>query len=285
MSSDFPTKTIGIVGLGLIGGSFAKAYKKYSDYRVLGYNRTQSTAQQALEDGTLDGLLTEENISECDLLLLALYPGAIISFLKEHAPRIKKTAIVMDGGGTKRDICRDCQPIAHEYGFTFVGGHPMAGKKYSGYEYCTADLFHNASMVVVPENLEDTALIDRVKELLAPCDFGQITVCDAEKHDKMIAFTSQMAHLVSNAYIKSPTAREHKGFSAGSYKDMTRVAWLNETMWTELFLENRDNLIQELDYIMGFLAEYREALAEQNADRLWQLLHEGKVCKEEVDGI
>lgn len=284
MSSDFQIHTVGIVGLGLIGASFAKAYKENSDYRILGYDIDSSINHFAVIDGTLDAILTEDNISDCDLILLALYPAAIIDYLKKHADKIKKTALVMDCGGTKRDICRECQKIAHEYGFTFVGGHPMAGKKYSGYKYSTGKLFKNASMVIVPEHTNDIAFLNNIKEILAPCDFGRVTVCSAEKHDQMIAFTSQMAHLVSNAYIKSPTAKEHKGFSAGSYKDMTRVAWLNETMWTELFLENKDNLIQELDYIIGFLSEYRNALSESDAELLWQLLHEGKVSKEEVDG-
>lgn len=284
MSSDFCIQTVGVVGLGLIGGSFAKAYKENSGCRILGYDIDSTVNHFAIMDGSLDSILTKENISECDLIILAMYPSAIITYLQEMADRIKKTALVIDCGGTKRDICRECQKIAHENGFTFVGGHPMAGKKYSGYKYSSGKLFKNASMVIVPEQTNDIGFLDSIKNVLAPCDFANITVCDAEKHDQMIAFTSQMAHLVSNAYIKSPTAKEHKGFSAGSYKDMTRVAWLNETMWTELFLENKDNLIKELDYIMGFLAEYRDALAENDADRLWQLLHQGKLCKEEVDG-
>ena len=284
MSSDFHIQTVGIVGLGLIGASFAKAFRENSNYKILGYDIDSSINHFAVLDGTLDAILTEDRISECDFLLLAMYPKAIISYLKEHAGKIKKTALVMDCGGTKQDICRECQAVAHEYGFTFVGGHPMAGKKYSGYKYSSGKLFKNASMVIVPEHTDDISFLDHIKQVLAPCEFGRITVCSAEKHDEMIAFTSQMAHLVSNAYIKSPTAKEHKGFSAGSYKDMTRVAWLNETMWTELFLENKDNLVKELDYIIGFLSEYRNALANENAEELWRLLHEGKICKEEVDG-
>ena len=284
MSSDFKCKKVGIVGLGLIGGSFAKAYKENSEAEVYGFDKDLTIMEFAKLEGTLNGYLDNKMLGECELIILALYPQAIIDYLTEHAPYISKDAVVIDCGGTKRLICDKCQKIAKEYGFTFVGGHPMAGKKYSGYKYSTAKLFHNSSMIIVPEKTDDIVFLDSIKKLFSPCDFGRITVCSAEKHDKMIAFTSQMAHLVSNAYIKSPTANEHKGFSAGSYKDMTRVAWLNETMWTELFLENRDNLLIELDYIMKFLGEYKTALENNDPDTLWQLLHEGKICKERVDG-
>ena len=291
-------KTVGVVGLGLIGGSFAKAYKAYSDVRVLGYNRSRRTTQLAILEGTLDGALLLEGdeqpdnssvitgtLEECDLVIIALYNQAIIDFVKNNATHFKKGALVIDAGGLKRRICRECFPVAKENGFFFAGGHPMAGMKFSGYKYSTKSLFKDASMIVVPEELENTDLVDRYRDALAPCHFGEITVCSADKHDKMIAFTSEMPHIVSNAFIKSPTAKEHDGFSAGSYKDLTRVAWLNEDMWTEIFLENKDNLIFELDTIINFLEEYKTALKSDDAKLLHDILHDGKLAKEEVDGI
>lgn len=278
-------KTVGIIGLGLIGASFAKAYKQNSSCRVLAYNRTRETAEKALAEGVIDVIMDESNIHECDLIIPSLYPDAIIEIIKRFAPNIKKGALVVDAGGLKRKICNELWPIAKEYGFTFVGGHPMAGKKFSGYEYSTGDLYRDSSMIVVPEKYNNSALNERLAKAFLPCRIGMLTVTTAEKHDAMIAFTSEMPHIVSNAFIKSPTAREHDGFSAGSYKDLTRVAWLNETMWTEIFLENRDNIIKELDYMQQHLAEYKEALVAGDSERLWQLLHEGKVAKEEVDGI
>ena len=160
----------------------------------------------------------------------------------------------------------------------------MAGTQYSGFGHARANLYHNAPMVIVPPDFDNIELLARAQELLRPAGFGSYSVTTAEKHDEMIAFTSQMAHLVSNAYIKSPTARAHKGFSAGSYKDMTRVAWLNAPMWSELFLENRDNMLHELDCLMDRLMEYRAAIAEDDAAALTQLLEDGKKRKEEVDG-
>ena len=193
--------------------------------------------------------------------------------------------MIIDACGTKRLVCEKCFKIAEENGLLFVGCHPMAGTKFSGMTHSRGDMYFGAPMVVVPPRFDDMFLLDRVKDLLSPCGFGSYHLSHADEHDKMIAFTSQMAHLVSNAYIKSPSARNHKGFSAGSYKDMTRVAWLNPTMWTQLFLENKDNLIFEIDHLQEELAKYRKALVEDDFDGLRDLLDEGRKIKEEVDGI
>ena len=275
---------VGIVGLGLIGGSFAKAYHA-AGWEVLAMNRSRSVLEFAKLSGDVNGELTCDNISSCDLVLLTIYPEACITALRELAPYICEKPLVIDCCGTKRVVCEACFPVADEYGFTFVGGHQMAGKKFSGYEYSTGDLYRDSSMIVVPEDTTDSAMNERLAKAFLPCRIGMLTVTTAEKHDAMIAFTSEMPHIISNAFIKSPTAREHDGFSAGSYKDLTRVAWLNETMWTEIFLENRDNIIKEIDYIQKHLADYKAALEKGDAQELWNLLHEGKIAKEEVDGI
>ena len=275
--------TVGIVGLGLIGGSFAKAYHE-AGATVLAWNRSRSVLDFAIMSGAVDAELTEDNIAACDLVLIALYPEATIEWFRRMAPHIGAHPVVLDCGGTKRTICAACFPIAKEHGVTFLGGHPMAGTQYSGFGHARANLYHNAPMVIVPPAFDNIELLSRVQELLRPAGFGSYSVTTAEKHDEMIAFTSQMAHLVSNAYIKSPTARAHKGFSAGSYKDMTRVAWLNAPMWSELFLENRDNMLHELDMFMTHLGEYRDAMARDDLPALTRLLDEGRRRKEEVDG-
>ena len=192
--------------------------------------------------------------------------------------------MVIDCCGTKRVVCAACFPAAKKYAVTYLGGHPMAGTHNSGFKYARANLFSGAPMVLVPPDFGDIELLGRVKELLAPAGFGRVSVTTAEEHDRMIAFTSQLAHVVSSAYIKSPAATQHNGFSAGSYKDMTRVAWLNPTMWAELFLENGDFLTSELDTIIHHLTEYRQAIAEGDRERLVALLDEGRRRKEEVDG-
>ena len=275
--------TVGIVGLGLIGGSFAKAYHEAGE-TVLACNRTEDTLRFAMLSGAVDGELTEENIGSCDLVIIAVFPEAAEAFLKRMAPHIGKKPVVIDACGTKRKICSMCFPIAEEYGFTYLGGHPMAGTHKSGFKYAMANLFHNAPMVIVPPSFDDIELLDRVKTLLAPVGFGSISVTTAEKHDELIAFTSQMPHIISNAYIKSRTAAAHKGFSAGCYKDLTRVAWLNPKLWAELFLENRDCILNELDWFIAALEQYRDAVKNDDFETLEKLLDDGRRRKEEVDG-
>lgn len=275
--------TVGIVGLGLIGGSFAKAYKE-AGHRVLAWNRSRSVLDFALMAGDADAALTEDNISDCDLVLLCIYPQAAIDWLTVMAPHVGKKPVVIDCCGTKRVVCAACFKLAEEYGFTYLGGHPMAGTHNSGLKYARANLYHGAPMVIVPPVFDDIELLDRVKTLLAPAGFGRFSATTAEKHDAMIAFTSQMAHVVSNAYVKSPTAASHKGFSAGSYKDLTRVAWLNAPMWAELFMENKDYLLDELNILIDNLNAYKSAMENDDQEELTRLLEDGKRRKEEVDG-
>ncbi len=276
--------TVGIAGLGLIGGSLAKAYKRNAGATVYGFNRSRQVTEIAKISGAIDGELSADTIRECDLILIALYPEATISYLEEIAPLVPKSALVMDCCGTKRRVCAAGFALARKYGFTFAGGHPMAGTHRSGFAASSEKLFEGACMVAVPEADDDIALLDRIKRLVQPAGFSSVSITTAEKHDEIIAFTSQMAHVVSNAFIKSPTAGRHKGFSAGSYRDLTRVAWLDPDMWTALFLENSDNLLRELDIFIRSLSEYRTALAEGDAARLRGLLDEGRRRKHEVDG-
>lgn len=274
---------VGILGLGLIGGSLARAYA-VAGHTVYAKNRSESILSFAMLSGAVHGKLDEETIPQCDLILLAIYPAGCSQWLEENAPLIRKDTLVLDCCGIKRDVCSRCFPLSEKYGFTFVGGHPMAGSQFSGFKYSRADMYKGAPMVLVPPRYDDIELLQRVKEALAPCEFGMYSVTNAEDHDKMIAFTSQMPHVLSNAFIKSPTARNHKGFSAGSYKDLTRVAWLNAPMWSELFLENRENLLFELNTYIDSLTAYRDALENRDESALTALLEEGKRCKEEVDG-
>ena len=274
---------VGILGLGLIGGSMARAYA-LEGHSVYAADTDQSALSFAILSGAVQGILDSTTIPSCDLILLAIYPEGSGNWLEENAHCISHGTLVMDLCGIKSEICSRCFPIARKYGFTYAGGHPMAGSQFSGFKYSRADLFVGAPMVLVPEVNNDIFLLQKIKDLLSPCGFGFFSVTTAREHDEMIAFTSQMPHLLSNAFIKSPTALNHKGFSAGSYRDFTRVAWLNSKMWAELFLSNRENLLSELDLFMDHLQEYRQALAEPDPDRLEELLEEGHQIKKEVDG-
>lgn len=275
--------TVGILGLGLIGGSLARAYAK-AEHKVFAKEHNSNIFSFAQLAGVVDGELSEETVPSCDLILLCVYTDSSAKWLEENAPFISGEALVIDCCGVKEEICRRCFPVAERYGFTFVGGHPMAGSHHSGFKYSRSNLFQGAPMVLVPPRFDDIDLLERCKEALKPCCFGSFSVTTAAEHDKMIAFTSQMPHIVSNAYIKSPTARKHKGFSAGSYKDLTRVAWLNPEMWAELFLTNRENILEELDQYINSLQMYRTAIEDKDEEKLIALLDEGRRRKEEVDG-
>jgi len=275
--------TVGIVGLGLMGGSFAKAYCE-AGHRVLAYNRSSATLDAAIISGIAEGELNEETIGQCDLIIIALYPRATIEYLQRMAKHIQPHTVVVDTCGIKRQVCDACFPIAEANGFTFVGGHPMAGTQFSGFKYSRASMYKDAAMILVPPENAEPMLLANVEKMLAPCRFGRMTVTTAENHDRMIAFSSQMAHVVSNAFVKSPSARQHKGYSAGSYKDMTRVAWLNPEMWTELFMDNADFLTEEIDTIIANITEYRDAIKAGDRGKLRELLAEGRDRKEEIDG-
>ncbi len=273
---------IGIIGLGLIGGSFAKAWK-LAGYTVFGHDTDTGTEQFAKLGHAIDESLNDTNISECDCILLAQYPAGAAEFLDTCSSKIKKGALVVDCTGVKRNICMHGFQAASTHDFHFIGGHPMAGLQFSGLKYASAALFQNACMILVPKPDEDVFVLKRANDLMHDAGFSSVTVTTPEEHDKRIAFTSQLAHVVSNAYVKSPNAAHHKGFSAGSYRDLTRVAYLNETMWSELFLENRDNLGEEIDALISSLLQYREALRNNDRERLTELLKEGRLCKERID--
>ncbi len=274
---------VGILGLGLIGGSMARAYAK-AGHTVFAAEKDETILSFAQLAGAVHGQLDRDTVAKCDLLLLAIYPDGCIQWLEANASLISPRALVMDLCGVKEEICRQCFPLAEKYGFTFIGAHPMAGSHHSGFKYSRSNLFQGAPMVLVPHRFDDMQLLDRAKEALSACNFGTFSVCTAQEHDKRIAFTSQMPHVLSNAFIKSPTALSHSGFSAGSYKDLTRVAWLNPQMWAELCMENRENMLLELDTYIESLEAYRKALQQRDMAELVALLDEGKKRKEEVDG-
>lgn len=274
---------VGILGLGLIGGSLARAYTK-AGHTVYANEQDDNILSFAKLAGAVNGILDENTLPCCDLILLAVFADGSARWLEENGKYIAQSALVIDCCGIKRSICERCFSVADKYGFTFIGGHPMAGSHKSGFKFSRSNLFQGAPMVLVPPRFDDPELFQRIKDALEPCNFGSFSITTAQEHDKMIAFTSQMPHILSNAYIKSPTATQHKGFSAGSYKDLTRVAWLNPQMWAELFLSNKENVLFELDTYIENLLKYKDALINEDETTLIKLLDEGRKRKEEVDG-
>lgn len=275
---------IAIVGLGLIGGSAARALKAYTSHNVYGEDKNKQTELYACSCGAIDAILTEERLSACDIVFLALYPQAAVSYLRAHASYIKKDAIVVDFCGVKRAVFSAMHDLAQEFGFTYIGGHPMAGREYSGFSYASEDLFSNASMILTPPDDVSAKQLSILYPLFSQMRFQHIQLSTPEEHDHIIAYTSQLAHVLSSAYVKSPSALVHKGFSAGSFRDMTRVARLNETMWTELFLENADYLSEEIEGLAQRLLLYADAIKKKDTCTLHALLKEGRIRKEEVEG-
>ena len=275
---------IGIVGLGLIGGSLAKALKYNTEHEVLGTDIDRGVLLKAKLLGAVDDELLPEQLSSCDLVITALYPQDTLDYITQHAQSFKKGAIVMDCCGVKRVICETLWQCAKENGFLFYGTHPMAGLHFSGFAYSDVHMFSNASMILLPPDNADINDLANLKHLFLSIGFTNIQISTPEEHDRIIAYTSQLAHVVSNAYVKSPQAQVHNGFSAGSYKDLTRVAKLNADMWTELFLDNVDNLTEELDGLIENLQQYSRALHEKDAKTLHALLKAGSDRKEKIDG-
>ena len=273
-----------IVGLGLIGGSMAKAIKRAGGHEVFGYDRDEAVMAMAEEEGLIHRL-TGESLSECELLLIALYPKAAVDFVKDNINDIPEGMIIVDLCGVKRAVMDPMLEVIKRRGFNYIGGHPMAGTESSGYGSSREDLFDGASMILVESECADKKSTEKAEKFFLELGFSNITRTGKNEHDRIIAFTSQLAHVVSSAYIKSPTALEHFGFSAGSYKDLTRVAKLNETMWTELFLDNAEYLSEEIEGIIERLKEYDKAITSGDREGLKELLKAGREMKEGIDRV
>lgn len=277
-------KTIGVVGLGLIGASLSAALKK-AGYTVLGTDKDKTTMDFAAIAGTIDEPLKDESIEACGIIFIAIGLDQAIGWLKEKSKFISPDSLVVDCCGVKKRICEVGRDLSHEYGFSFIGGHPMAGKQVGGYKNSSSELFKDAVFCLVPEDGNDIRLLVKAKNILKDAGFTGFILMSKEEHDKAIAFTSQMAHLVSNAYIKSDMAEVGSGaaLTGGAFRDMTRVAYLDEDMWTELFMENRENLLCELKGFMDELERYRNAIEKGDEEALSLLLKEGKERKRALE--
>ena len=272
---------IAVIGLGIIGGSFCKAIKKHTDHTVMGINRTPAVAEQALRDGSIDVIGTKETLKEADVIFLCMYPQACVDFIKEYGKYIKKGTLVTDSSGIKRAICPELKKLSEEFGFIFVGSHPMAGKEKNGYGVSEAELFEGASFIITPCGA-DPEYGKKLAELALSIGFGQIKITTPEEHDRMIAFTSQLPHVLACAYVLSPCCPNHEGFSAGSYRDVSRVANINSKLWTELFLENREPLTQELDIFINNITSIKNAIENEDKQTLEDLLEQGHLIKQSL---
>ena len=276
---------IGIIGLGLIGGSLGRAISTKTSHKVYGLALHDSTMIKAELCGAIQERLTKDNAKELDMLIITLYPRAIEESLEEWAPLLKKGCIVIDCGGTKRSICEKMKHLHYLYpDLIFAGGHPMAGREFSGFSHSQASLFEKATMLIVPIKTPLDALV-KIKEFALELGFEGLVITTPQEHDEMISFTSQLAHIVSSSYIKNPLDTTHYGFSAGSFRDMTRVAKLNPQMWSELMLENRDYLVPQIENLQENLEAFKKALDNNDKETLEKLLDDGRIAKEEVESL
>ena len=274
---------IGIIGLGLIGGSMAMSIRKHTEHTVFGYDIDPQVMLRAKAVEAIHDDLTGDMLPGMDIVLVALFPQLCADWIIAHADAFGPRALVIDCAGIKRCVCGQVEPVAARYSWTYIGGHPMAGREFSGFASARANLFENASMILCPAPEVGIEQREAAKAFFLEAGFKMVRFCTPEAHDQMIAYTSQLAHVVSGAYIKNPLAPSHKGFSAGSFLDMTRVARMNEVMWTELFLENNDLLLPAVDDLIMRLNQYRDALASADPQKLMPVLREGRECKEALD--
>jgi prephenate dehydrogenase len=270
---------IAVIGLGIIGGSFCKAIKKYTNHYVIGINRTTSTAQKALECGAIDEIGTPENLEKADLIILCMFPKADIEFIESNGKYIKQGTIVTDASGIKQEICPELCRLSEKFGFIFIGSHPMAGKETNGFDVSDADLYKGASYIITPCGAKQK-YVDILADFAASIGFGTIKISTPEEHDRMIAFTSQLPHVLACAYVLSPCCPNHNGFSAGSYRDVSRVANINSQLWSELFLENKEPLVNELDVLIENITKIKNAINSENKDELTNILEQSHKIKQ-----
>lgn len=270
-----------ICGLGLIGASLAKTLKKNTNHTVLGWNRTESVTEKALRDKAIDktGAL-EDLMKEADITFINFYPDAIVPFILEHKDCFKKDSIVTDSCGVKTKICREIEK--HDLPFYFIGAHPMAGREVSGYDNSLDNLYENASFICTPSEATPRNKTDALVGLAQQMGFARTVVTNPEHHDEMIAFTSQIAHVLACSYVLSPLAPMHSGYSAGSYRDVSRVARINAEMWTQLFLDNKEPLVREIDDLVSNLMKFKYNIVNEDGNALEELMKEGNRIKEEI---
>jgi prephenate dehydrogenase len=265
-----------IVWLGLIGGSLAKAIKKHTEHTVIGIENNKDVAALALSQGAVD--VIADTPAGADLTFVCLYPEQTVGFIK--SADFKRGSTVADVCGVKKYIIENAEADLSQRGVNFVGTHPMAGREFSGFEYSTETLWNGASFIIAETDNSNIRSFNIIEDLPNIIGFTVVEKTTPDIHDRVIAYTSQLAHIVSSAYIKSPSQKNQEGFSAGSYKDLTRVAKLNADMWTPLFLSNKEALSNEIGEIITHLNEYKNAIDGDEYETLHKLLVDGTVIKE-----
>lgn len=274
---------IAIFGLGLIGGSIGRSIIKNTDNVVYGYDVDSESLIKAKLLKAINYTLKEEDYDKMDMVIVATNPKIAIDIINEVSPKLKDGAVVVDCCGNKRIVVDEMRRLAKKYPkIKYYGGHPMAGREFSGISHSTSNLLDRAFFILVTVN-GDIVTTANLKAFWLSLGCLNVVITDSETHDEIISYTSQLAHVVSSAYIKNPLSQKHVGYSAGSFRDMTRVAKLNPTMWAELMIENRDNLVWQIDDLIKNLQEYKTAIDNGDEEGLKLLLQQGNDLKESAE--
>lgn len=271
---------VAVIGLGIMGGSIAKALKKTDKYYVIGYNRTEEITKRALSDGAIDEIWDGVSPIDADITVLAVNPIVTFNLFETLPALLNKGSILTDICGVKAEVVKMGEAVCKDKGIFFIGGHPMAGRERSGYDYSTEDLFFNRSYIFTETQNTDKEALNKLSTMALDIGCSDVTITSPEYHDKMIAYTSQIPHILAGAYMNSPTSATHKGYSAGSYHDVSRVASVDENLWSQLFLSNKDNLLYEIDILIRNLQDYKEAVARNDQSRLSGIIKTGRILKE-----
>ncbi|AMB99864.1 hypothetical protein AWM75_07745 [Aerococcus urinaehominis] len=263
---------IAIVGLGVIGGSFAKALAAQDKFpvEVMGIDHNLATLQRAQADGVISrGEARNQTIlQEADLVIITLYPFDLVDFIRSHQDEFKAGAIITDATGVKGAMVEEVWQLLPA-GLDFIAGHPMAGKENQGYDYADGTVYQDANYLLMPDDRNDPAHVQALTELIYSLGFKRVSQVSAHQHDAMIAYTSQLCHVLSVALINADQNQaETIRYVGDSYRDLTRIAKINGELWTQLFVTNKDQLLPVIDAFAEQLQGIRQALADDDYAQL-----------------
>ena len=263
---------IGIIGLGLMGASFAKRLSPQKDKTIYGIDQNEQTIQTALElniikEGSTD---PDKLIKKCNLIILALYPTMIKPWIVENQQYLGSGTILMDISGVKTNIVEPVQAILRE-DLELISIHPMCGRESRGIDFAQADIFDNANYIIVPTNKNTPTAIEAAKQLGKDLRVKNISILSCEEHDRMIGFLSQLTHVIAVSLMNTHDNSHLVEYTGDSFRDLTRIATINEDLWSELFLLNKDILLDEIDQFLDATKHFRDSLEKEDIDEMKRL--------------
>ncbi len=278
-------KNITIVGLGLIGGSIAKAISKNLEVKnIWAVDTDENTLNLAVEEKVIDKGYSNPKypLENSDIVILCTYPDTTLNFIKSNAAYFKLNALITDTTGIKKSIVEKINNMLRE-DLVFIGGHPMAGREVSGYKFSKEDIFKNSEYILSPTDNTCAKSLDMLTQLITSIGFKKVTFMSPDSHDKKIAFTSQLPHVIACALMNNKGLEEGVNGIGGSFKDMTRVANINSNLWCELISENKDNVLKELDVFMEDLSDIYKVIEKDDKKELEKIFEKSSMRRKGID--